>query len=494
LLGVACALVYLLAFTAPYWLPTYYLNIGDELYQFTARETWRGILFYVTLALLFGLYLAGYRLVAQDVRKQIGPWTVGLWTLLFCGLLIPVQPLTSSDVYGYLFQGRIVAVLGENPFVHLYREFARDPFYFLVTFRNLPATTGYGPLWVALEAVLGWLAQERLLLNLLLFKGLAAACHLGSAFLVYATMKGREADQGPGPVAAMLFYAWNPVLLFEQVGNAHNDAAVAALALLGFFLLSRDRGLWAIPCLMAAVLIKPVALLWLPLVAVWLLASRPDWPSRLWGIALMAVLALLPAALAYLPFWEGRSTFQGILAQSDIHGNTLPNLLIWGLAGVWPQARQQVVQGVKVGVALAFVPYYLWQLWRIWRAGPSSGVPTEQRQGWERLAAASFDVMLFYLLFVGFQFWPWYLTWLLVPAALLVGPTTDVRRTLALLFCLVAPLLYLPFGWQWARAYLPDWGLALLAALPVAAVCVGLGLAAVCRGGFTPRRVWRDSN
>ena len=64
-LGLTSAAAYFLAFTLPYWLPIYYLNFKDELYQFAAREPWRGVLFYTALALLFGLYLAAYRLVAR---------------------------------------------------------------------------------------------------------------------------------------------------------------------------------------------------------------------------------------------------------------------------------------------------------------------------------------------------------------------------------------------------------------------------------------------
>jgi hypothetical protein len=58
-------------------------------------------------------------------------------------------------VYGYAFLGRVVAVLGQNPFVHLAREFASDSFYFTVTFGHLPGTCGYGPLWVAISAAGG---------------------------------------------------------------------------------------------------------------------------------------------------------------------------------------------------------------------------------------------------------------------------------------------------------------------------------------------------
>ena len=48
LLGLASAIVFLLAFTLPYWLPTHFLHVEDQSYSFTAREpgaascsTWR---------------------------------------------------------------------------------------------------------------------------------------------------------------------------------------------------------------------------------------------------------------------------------------------------------------------------------------------------------------------------------------------------------------------------------------------------------------------
>jgi hypothetical protein len=475
-LGVASAAGYLLAFTLPYWLPRYDRNVGDEIYRFTAREPWRGVLFFVALAALFALYLAAYRWSVRAGQTGTAAWAVGLWTLVFCLLLIPVQPVTSSDIYGYVFQGRIVAVLGANPFAHLYRDFAADPFYFCATFHNLPATTGYGPLWIAVEAGLGWLARGRLLLNLFLLKGLAAGLHLLSAFLVWAVL-GRMAPEKR--LSGMLFYAWNPVLLYELAGNAHNDAAVAALALLGFFLLSRDQWWVAIPCLMAGALVKPVVVLWLPLVAVWLLAHCPDWASRLRRAVAVAVLALLPAVVAYAFFWAGSATFRGLLAQSDIHGNSLPNLLIQILWSLWPRAQGQIVEGVKLLTFLAFAPFYGWTLWGVWRAVPGPQPPSPQvgaesrRQGsWDSFMRPSFDVMAFYLFFVGLQFWPWYLTWLMVPAALLVEPAFSLRRLGMILLCAMAPLLYFPFGWQWATGRLPAWGLALLTSLPM----IGLGL------------------
>jgi hypothetical protein len=404
------------------------------------------VLFYVALAALFACYALAYRLVMRARRDRIGPWHVLAWAGVFCLLLIPVAPITSSDVYAYIFQGHVLADLGQNPFAHLYRDFAGDPNYALVTFHNLPATTGYGPLWIAVEAVVVRLAGGRLLGALLLFKGMAAALHLAAAGLVYATLR-RVAPAHS--VAGALFYAWNPLLLHELVGNAHNDAAMVFLALLAFYLLSRRRWWAAVPCLVGAALVKPIALLWLPLVAIWIVAGAGDGPGRFRRLVGIGVLAAVPAVVAYAPFWAGAATFRGLLAQSDIHGNSLPSLAIWALAGIWPQAQAAIVQGVKLLTLLIFAPFYLVQL-AIARRAPVRAV---------------YDVTLFYLLFAGFQFMPWYLSWLMAPAALL---DDERRRRLAGFLALAAPLLYFPFGWQWAWHTLPQWTLALLACLPIA--------------------------
>ena len=63
---LATAVIYLLAFTIPYWLPAHYLNVQDELFQFTTREPWRGVLFYVSLTALFALYLLAYRSASRN--------------------------------------------------------------------------------------------------------------------------------------------------------------------------------------------------------------------------------------------------------------------------------------------------------------------------------------------------------------------------------------------------------------------------------------------
>jgi hypothetical protein len=78
--------------------------------------------------------------------------------------------------------------------------------------------------------------------------------------------------------------------------------------------------------------------------------------------------------------------------------------------------------------------------------------------------------MLFYFLFVGFQFMPWYMAWLAAPAALLTAPEDTARRRMVFALCAAAPLIYFPFGWQWARDTLGAAAVAALSALPLVGI------------------------
>ena len=87
LLGLASALVYLLAFTLPYWLPTYYLHVEDEIYAFAAREPWRGVLFYLALGALVwalpGCLPSGLSGGSRGKQPLAGP-LVGRWSFACC--------------------------------------------------------------------------------------------------------------------------------------------------------------------------------------------------------------------------------------------------------------------------------------------------------------------------------------------------------------------------------------------------------------------------
>ena len=47
-------------------------------------------------------------------------------------MLLPGYPLLSNDIFKYVFDGRILAVYGENPFLRVPADYPDDRFYDLV--------------------------------------------------------------------------------------------------------------------------------------------------------------------------------------------------------------------------------------------------------------------------------------------------------------------------------------------------------------------------
>src|SRR5262249_7624223 len=104
--------------------------------------------------------------------------------------------------------------------------------------------------------------------NLILFKGLVVLAYGVSVGLTYAILRAWRPDWA---LRGTLFFAWNPLVLFEVAGNGHNDAIVIMFMLAGVlaFVLARR---WAVlPALVAGALAKFVPILLVPtaLAAIW---------------------------------------------------------------------------------------------------------------------------------------------------------------------------------------------------------------------------------
>jgi hypothetical protein len=208
--------------------------------------------------------------------------------------LLFVEPYLSSDIYRYIWDGRVQAA-GINPyrFVPKAPEVAqlRDAAIFPLINRASYAPTIYPPAAQALFLGLTRLGESVLVmkLGLLAFEAATVAA-------IIALLQRQGAP--PTRVAA---YAWHPLPVWEIAGNGHADAAMIALLLVGLLLFVRGRTVLAGVAATLGALIKPTALLALPVF--W----RPwDWRLPL-AVALTIVLAYLPylsvgaGVLGFLP-------------------------------------------------------------------------------------------------------------------------------------------------------------------------------------------------
>lgn len=98
-------------------------NIND-----IPKEQWPlGLLAVGAILLLFAGYARGARSVGSLAQQRNGRLLIVAFPLLFAALLVAAYPLTSTDVYDYLFRGRILARYGANPFTTPPQSFPDDP-------------------------------------------------------------------------------------------------------------------------------------------------------------------------------------------------------------------------------------------------------------------------------------------------------------------------------------------------------------------------------
>jgi hypothetical protein len=375
---------------------------------------WSGL---ARVAVTFALWLAGYAVVLALTRRPLtggARRALALLPVLFAATLLFMLPVSSKDVYHYLMEGRALAVYRDNPMSVPPAAYPDDPLAWTVSsWGDTPSR--YGPAFILTAAAVAAVARDHLVANLLGFKLLTVAALFGTAALVWRTACLVRPEAA---TAAYVFVAWNPLALYEAAANAHNDLLMVFATALALYLGMRRRWAAALPALALGALAKYVAGLLGPLFLNESMAApcprtapRPAWPPRSLWLGLAFAVAL--AVVLYAPFWNGWHTFDAVTSAS---GDMLSSPG-WLLRQVlkhrfgWEGAKLPVM----LILAVAFVTGYGYLLRRHWRAVRAGDTPAE------RLPAFALAALALELCTLSWWLWPWYVLWLLPPAALLVG-------------------------------------------------------------------------
>ena len=214
--------------------------------------------------------------------------------LLLRLMLLFETPLLSTDVYRYIWDGRVVNA-GFNPFTHIPAEPALAALRDTAVYPNVDkrdyAVSIYPPVAQFIFAATVWISDGLLAMKaaMLLFEAAAVAAVL--------YLLGRLGK----PRALIVGYLWHPAALWEIANNAHADAAMMALVFAAFAVgAGKARSYVAGAMLALAALVKPTAALALP--TLW----RP------WDIKLPAFVLGL-ALLCYVPFLSAGTGVLGFL-------------------------------------------------------------------------------------------------------------------------------------------------------------------------------------
>lgn len=373
---------------------------------------------------LFAVACGAYGLAVARIIRRPPPGARGLLgvlgaALLFRLLLLPTAPSLSTDLYRYVWDGRLT-VAGVSPYRYPPNASELAPLRDEIVYPRLNHTewrTIYPPGAQLLFAGMARLAPRSPLafkLLVVLFDALTIALLVGWL---------RALGRPPGWV---LLYAWHPLVIVELAGSGHLDAVVLATSVAALWAAARGREGWAGALVGAGTLVKLYPVLLLP--AVW--SRRP-------GRTLVACATVVGAG--YALYAQDGAALLGSLGRYLSEEEFNPSLrvaldLVLGSLG--PRGLQAARLLPLVALGAAAVGIGLW----------ARAVPAWRRAFW--LVGA-------YLIAVPNLF-PWYALWIVpILAAAPAWPWLYLTGAVALPYLVFAePVWQIP-AWVTAAEFGP---------------------------------------
>jgi alpha-1,6-mannosyltransferase len=290
------------------------------------------VLFGLTLATPFGFevlgdnafialtILAGFLTIAATNLAERAPSDRALWLIFGFGIALRAfvllfDPLLSSDIYRYVWDGRVQAA-GINPYRYVPADealaFLRDGAIFPHINRADFAVTIYPPVAQFFFLIVTRISESATMMRLALL-----GCETVTVILITVLLRRMNR-----PVTRVIAYFWHPLPLWEIANSGHVDALMVALMLLGLWVALAGHALRGAVLITFSMLVKPIAA---PVLAgIW----RP------WDLK-MPLVVIAVVALCYLPYLSvgwGVLGFltKGYLVEEGIRdGNDLWLLSLW---------------------------------------------------------------------------------------------------------------------------------------------------------------------
>ncbi len=406
---------------------------------------WFAPLYLLGLGILFFAYWRVLRLVHRFSREQ--PQAAGalrLWVLgigIFCALpLLWLYPITALDVVLYVVRARLWALYGGSPMLALPAYFAQDPYIHLAG-EYLKQPSPYGPLWELVAQIPMRLGATSIGNGVLAMKIIALVSFVGMALLVGWYTGQQSKNLEVSRLTALAFFALNPLVILEAIGNGHNDMLLLLLMTLGLALWQRGKWGWAAFALTCATLVKVTGSILLPLFGIAILVNAPNWKTRfVRGLGILLIFSVT-TLIAYRITGPIPEVFKGAEYAMVQRLGFSPSYAIRILVNQFTRDLKIIRLPTELG-NIIFVLYYLYLAKRL-----------ALRQ--MTLLEAGF-LAFFALMFLSSTFRIWYPLWLIPFAALNLTSGTYWRT---FLFSITAELSILMYYllWRWTLRHW-SWG------------------------------------
>lgn len=309
-------------------------GLGLAMVAFIAAGPWivgtYGYAIFIPSIVASGSITIAAAALAPSVPVRAGLVVILGLALVMRLLLVGEEPLLSTDIYRYVWDGRVQAS-GINPYVYVPADEVlkalRDGVIYPNINRSDYAVTAYPP-----AAQMFFLAVTRVAETLTAMRLAMVACEAVVVAVIIDLLRRLRL-----PATAVVAWAWHPLAIWEISNNGHVDALMVALMMTGIWLLVRNPGPAGAIAVALAALVKPYAVVVLP--AFW---RRWDWRVPL------AIVATV--ALCYLPYLHaGRGVLgfvtAGYLSEEGFSGGD----------GFWLVALVRTFFGQAPGLNAAYI-------------------------------------------------------------------------------------------------------------------------------------------
>jgi len=257
---------------------------------------------------------AGFLTIAATDLAERAPQKHALWLVFGCAIILRsyvllFDPLLSSDIYRYIWDGRVQAA-GINPYRYFPADetlaFLRDGAIFPHINRADTAVTIYPPVAQFFFLIVTRIGETVTVMRLALL-----GCEAVTVAMVVLLLRRMNR-----PVARVVAYLWHPLPLWEIANSGHVDALMVALMMLGLWIALTGHALRGAALITFSMLVKPY-------VAPVLAGAWRPWDLK------MPLVVIATVALCYLPYlsagWgvlgfltKGYLTEEGISAGNDL--------------------------------------------------------------------------------------------------------------------------------------------------------------------------------
>lgn len=385
----------------------------------TTAEAW---LIRATYICMYAVQIVAFALALRSEGTSFMKWLIGP---LAAHITMILMPPSNADVFFYGMTGDL-ARTGINPYDHKLAEFPNNPFLPYNHWVDMSAV--YGPVWTRVNQAIISTTGPDPVLAAMAFKFILGVAAIALAVLIWWFVSHLTGQPTLG-VAAGVLVAWQPNLIVETSGLAHNDPVVLLLSTSGIILAilggaTAVRG--GLILVTFSSLVKYVSLPLLGLLGLTRLSYRRKrgFPGRLlrdWTLDGFAIASVMIAT--FLPFWTGIKTIRemvsepGRLFSSPLYLYPkvgLEHLASKELANLFERITSLVVQVGSIAIVLATVVWFGRSIWREPNSNDVFGFPS-----WTRPLLIGWTVIVTTLAMLPVNAHPWYWTWPIVPIAVL---------------------------------------------------------------------------